>query len=387
MTAQDHEPFLKRSDLMVSVEYRAPEDEPGRILAGIWQNILRIDRIGLDDDFFEIGGDSLGASVLSGEIEARFGCKFSPSQMIDASTVAAQLEYIKTQKSAAGPVPSNLIICHAAGKKNPLFIVHGAVGFTIYDRRFLDGIDTNQPVVFIEAPGLDGKEAPLDSIEAMASSYLAAMRQVAPEGNWLLAANCAGGLVAMEMCRQAEASGETVSRLMLIDPGSHLFKTRWQTLKLRWKKFFRAPLPKKLRDQWKTLRKNRKSPSGSYEASLDERERRQSRLERRIQARTAGDSPLVSSQTAYSAEAMRHVSRSFGLAVQNHVAPEYRGRLFVLRSADSRRDDAVLSAYLPLSKTRRVPYGHQSLFTAGLSEVRKFMTDVIAAESWETFIP
>lgn len=383
-TVPDNESVLKRSDLMFSAGYRAPACETGRILADIWQNILRIDQIGLDDDFFEIGGDSLGASVIAGEIETRFGCKFSPSQMIDTSTVEAQVEYVKKQKSAANPAPSNLIICNAAGKKNPLFIVHGAVGFTIYDRRFLDGIDKDQPVVFIEAPGLDGKEEPLDSIEAMAAHYLNSMRQIAPQGNWLLAANCAGGLVAMEMCRQAKAAGETVSRLMLIDPGSHLFKTPGQVLKLRWKKFFRAPLPKKLRDRWKNFRRGRVD---AYEASLDDRKRKQSRLERRIQARTVGDSSLVPSQTAYSAEAMRRVSRSFGLAAQNHVAPKCGERLFALRSSDSDRDDAVLSAYLPFAKTRKVGYGHQELFTDGLSDVRNFLIDAIAAESWETFIP
>lgn len=399
MNNLSEESVLRRSELLLSAEYQKPEDETGEIIAGIWQRVLNVDLVGLHDDFFEIGGDSLGASVLAGELESRFHCKFSPSHIVEASTVATQIAYIERQKEKqknfSCTIPSNLIVFNEGGRKTPLFIVHGAVGFTIYDKRFLEGIDKDQPIVFIEAPGLDGKESPLERIETMAEYYLRAMRQIAPEGNWLLAANCSGGLIAMEMCRQAEGSGEKVSQLMLIDPLPHLFLTprqkQWRRLKKKW----RIPRLKSLRTEWKQMTQFLKNylsrgddkEAAAYESSLDDRSWRQSKLETRFRMRADGQqTSWVPSETIYSAEAMRQVSRSFGKAVREYALPGWEGRVFVLRSSDSNRDADILNTYFPNAKSRSTPYSHHNLFTDGLPDILKFLNDAINAASGEPFL-
>jgi len=398
MSNLDETSVLRRSELFLSTDYQKPEGEVEEAVAGIWRRVMNVDSVGVHDDFFEIGGDSLAAAVLASELESRFGCKFSPSNMIEASTVAEQVAYIERQREKQGDsscaIPSNLIVCNAEGKKAPLFIVHGAVGFTIYDRRFMEGFDKDQPVIFIEAPGLDGKEPPLESIETMAEQYLYAMRQVAPEGNCLLAANCAGGLIAMEMCRQAEKAGENISRLMLIDPMPRLFRTPRQKCWLHYRKRWRAAArPKRFRSGWKQLRlsvKNYLSRDDegelAYEASLDARRRRQSKLETRIRMRVGEEqSSLFPSETAYSAEAMRQVSRSFSKMIREYAASRWEGQAFVLRSSDSSGNIAVLNAYIPNAKVRIASYPHRNLFTDGISDVQIFLNDVIAADSWEAF--
>ncbi len=386
------ESVLQRSELYLSTDYQKPEGEVAETIAGTWQRVLNVDLVGIHDDFFEIGGDSLTATVLASELEKHFHCKFSPSSMVEASTVTTQAAYIEQQK-AARPVPDNFIMCNAEGKRAPLFIVHGAIGYTVFDRCFLEGFDKDQPVIFIEAPGLNGKESPLECIGKFAKRYLRAIRQVAPEGNWLLAANCAGGLIAMEMCRQAERTGERISRLMLIDPMPRLFRTPRQIFWLQWKKRWRVPMPARFRSGWKRLRLSLQNYLSrddeselAYEASLDARKQRQSLLEDRIRMRVGDQkSSLIPSEIAYNAEAMRQVSRSFHKAIQDHASPRWEGQAFVLRGNESSQNLDVLNAYIPNVKIRISSYPHRNLFADGILDVQKFLNDAIAADTEETF--
>jgi len=396
MKKLSEEPAMRRSELLLSTGYVEPQGDIGETLAGIWRRVLNIDLVGLHDDFFEVGGDSLGASVIAGEIESLFGCKFSPSLLVTASTVAAQVSYVEQQRNrqqSGLSVPSNLIVCNASGRKPPLFIVHGAIGFTFYDKRFMEGFDKDQPVVFIEAIGLDGREPPLDCLKTIAVRYLDALRQVAPEGNWLLAANCAGGLIAMEMCRLAALQGEVVSRLMLVDPMPRLFKNEYQIRWRRWCRRWRSPLPKRWREAWKQFWQkargsNDDSEQAAYDVALDVRKHRQSDLEMSIRMRTGQqESTLVPSQIAYSAEAMRQVSRNFGTAVENYAVSRWEGKVFILRSSDSCGNIGVLNTYLPNAEVRIVSCSHHRLFTDGLSDIQKFLNDMITADLGKAINP
>jgi len=80
------------------VVIRAPSDEQEHELLAIWQEVLKISNIGIDDDFFELGGDSLQALTVFMEIEARLGCSLSPTTLVQAPTIARLAEFIRTSK-------------------------------------------------------------------------------------------------------------------------------------------------------------------------------------------------------------------------------------------------------------------------------------------------
>ena len=84
-------PLLRReTPLGLSTPWQAPQTETATRLAGIWQTVLGIDAVGTADDFFDLGGDSFAATGLASEIEATFGLRFTPSDIITHSTVARQ---------------------------------------------------------------------------------------------------------------------------------------------------------------------------------------------------------------------------------------------------------------------------------------------------------
>lgn len=411
MTDMNQEPLLRRSDLMLSAPYQKPEGGIGQAVADVWQRVLNVDLVGMQDDFFEIGGDSLMASALSAGLESRFDCRFSPGNIVEASTVATQIAFIERQlekqKDVAGATPSNLTVCNERGRKAPLFILHGAIGFTLYDKRFLEGFDKERPVVFIEAIGLDGKETPLEHIESIAERYLAAVRQIAPAGNWLLAANCAGGLIALEMCQQADRSGDKVSRLLLVDPMPQIFRTAFQTY-IRWlrkrlprifiktafqeyiwrsKKRWLAHIPRQVRSFAGRSSDQDDNEQVAYEEFLEKRRKKQSRMEDKIRQR-AGEVPnsMVSSQVAYSAEAMRGVSQGLEKAFKRYASSRWNGPTFVLASDDRSRHMGTLRSYFPCAKFRLTSYDHRSLFTQGLLDIPKFFNDSLDPDAENSFL-
>ncbi len=101
--------------------------------------------------------------------------------------------------------------------RRPLICVHGAGGNVLNFRLLADRLDPGQPFFGLQAQGVDGRLPPLDSIEAMATQYLAALREACPAGPYRLAGYSAGGVIALEMARQLALAGERVELLAMID--------------------------------------------------------------------------------------------------------------------------------------------------------------------------
>lgn len=207
---------LSRDALTFLPPYEAPGDDAERKVAEIWAAQLKIDRVSRHDDFFELGGDSFGAVAIALALEKAFGAPFKSSEFIEFSTVSRQAAHLAAAVQPA--VPPSLTGVQLAGRKKPLFYVHGGLGMTFLDRRFLDLLGPDQPIYFFRLPGLDGQEEPLATVEAIAARYVAAMRQVRPKGPYRISANCSCGVIGLEMALQLARSGERVDNLILIDP-------------------------------------------------------------------------------------------------------------------------------------------------------------------------
>ena len=114
------------------------------------------------------------------------------------------------------------------GERRPLFLVHPLAGvvFPYYELALQLGPD--QPVYGLQSIGIAGEALPLTRIESMAEHYLAAIRQVQPEGPYQLAGWSFGGTIALEMAQQLQRKGESVDFLGIID--TRIYSTRFATL-------------------------------------------------------------------------------------------------------------------------------------------------------------
>jgi amino acid adenylation domain-containing protein len=196
------------------VAFRPPFDDRERELLAIWQEVLNIPNIGIDDDFFELGGSSLQALTVFLEIEARLGCSLSPTTMMQAPTIARLAEFIRTTK---GVEASQLLVPLRAGTGLPLFLVSWNFILGAHYRHLVCDLKSDRPVFGLQPPPLDGKHRIPRTVESIAAAYVKEIRQAQPHGPYFLAGHSFGGRVSFEMAQQLVREGERVSFLGLID--------------------------------------------------------------------------------------------------------------------------------------------------------------------------
>lgn len=213
----------QRPDLRES--YIAPQNQTQQRLAQIWSQVLRVENIGIHDNFFDLGGTSVVAVQLFVQIENAFGKKLPLPTLLQAGTIEqlAKVIQLKSLKSW-----SSLIAITAGNptQKPPLFCIHAIGGGALYYRNLVEHIDPNQPVYGLEARGLDGQESPFTSIKDMAAYYIEQIFTVQPPSSkpYFLAGSSMGGLIAFEIAHQLQNLGQKIALVALFDTISPVYQ-------------------------------------------------------------------------------------------------------------------------------------------------------------------
>jgi thioesterase domain-containing protein len=213
--------------------YVAPRTNVERTLAGFWAELLGVAEVGVEDDFFTLGGHSLIAVRLFAMIRRQWKIDFPISVLFEAPTIARCAALIAdrlgpedeaaaapaAKADPAGPRFTHLVAMHAGegGPKTPFFLVAGMFGNVLNLRHLAHLLGTDRPFYGLQARGLFGDAAPHATIEAAAADCLAEIRQVQPEGPYLLGGFSGGGLTAWEIGRQLRSMGEEVALMALLD--------------------------------------------------------------------------------------------------------------------------------------------------------------------------
>jgi FkbH-like protein len=194
--------------------YVAPRNDVERKLAHVWERILRIQPVGMMDDYFELGGDSLRAVWLFSEIEQQFGCSLPLATLFAAPTVAELAARLRA--GAAASSGRHLVAIQSNGDRRPLYCMHAAGGNVLFYRDLSNHLGTDQPVYGLQAREMeDGRY--LDCVEDMAAEYLREILAFQPSGPYLLCGSSFGGLLAYEMAQQLTALGHEVGLVALFD--------------------------------------------------------------------------------------------------------------------------------------------------------------------------
>jgi thioesterase domain-containing protein/acyl carrier protein len=258
-------------------------------LTRIWQELLGVDSIAADQNYFDLGGDSSLAVHLFARIEKELGVKLPLATLFEAPTIEEQARVVEVTRAAnaptAGavliPVPGNpaatvdtpantatpapatatvvptkavsgwspLVTIQPQGARPAFFCIHGAGGNVLIYRDLAKNLGTDQPFYGLQAQGLDGASAPLTTIEAMAALYAREIRRAQPHGPYYLGGYCMGGTLAYEVARQLRSAGEEIALLALFDtmdwskvklpgPAANLYH-QWERLVFHVLNFFR----------------------------------------------------------------------------------------------------------------------------------------------------
>jgi len=182
----------------------------------------------------------------------------APPGVLDAAlraTVASRKEdilaYVRRAEELRGA--KALVAVKPEGSMPPIFGVSGYGADAYYFVSLARHLDAEQPLMSVDPKGLDGSE-PLDSVEALARFAIEEIRRYTPNGPYLIAGHCTGGIVAFEVARQLTAAGHEVPLVALIGtPFPYLFN-RIPLVRLRMGRHFRSLLTGSLDDRKRYIR-------------------------------------------------------------------------------------------------------------------------------------
>jgi len=237
-TGESEQTAFERPNLTST--YVAPRDDVERELAGMWRDLLGVREVGIHDDFFELGGQSLVAVRLFNKVRKNWGVDLPLSTLFQASTIADCALIIReemgissasTPGASPGPaVPqvsmrpapkksrwSSLVPMQPFGDGLPFHCVAGMGGTLNNLRQLVLCMGESRPVYGLQPPGASDDKERLYRVEALAAHYIREIRAVQPRGPYLLGGYSGGGVAAFEMARQLEEAGEEVAFLGFLD--------------------------------------------------------------------------------------------------------------------------------------------------------------------------
>ncbi len=238
-------------------------------LLALWEEVLQIKPLGMESDFFAMGGTSLAAVKLISMIESTLGQRIPVSKILNAATPRSMAAELDHGHAGEHGLPC-IVTLQREGSEPALFCVHGAGGHALMYREFAARLGEARPVYGIQPRGLDGFDEPIDNSSDMARHYVDEITAVQPSGPYHLLFYCYGGGLMLEIAHLIEQRDLELGHVIMIDtvtpiPVSHpasrlgwrayltyeaLVRMRWSYLKRAARQSVSKQIHSLLRHTW-----------------------------------------------------------------------------------------------------------------------------------------
>lgn len=205
-------------------EYRAPSSRLEEEIARTFEHVLGVDRVGVDDDFYALGGNSLRSVQVVSELKKELDYEVPVSWMLSdprPADLARRIEsgmrsgHVDTDHTVLGF--DVLLPIRTGGDLPPLFCIHPASGLAWCYRPLDEYLAADRPIYGIQAPQIGGEEPGPETIAETARRYFDEIRTVQPHGPYHLLGWSLGGTIAHAVAVEMRAAGEEVALLALLD--------------------------------------------------------------------------------------------------------------------------------------------------------------------------
>lgn len=205
----------------------APSTEREKVMLALFAEVLQRDGIGVDDGFFDLGGDSLKAILLTNRIRESFGVDLTIAEIFDAATVRELVLRLDRAGEDISPLAVMLPL-RRRGQRPPLFCIHPGPGLGWAYATLIPQLDREQPLYALQARGLDGVTPLPATLAEMAADYAAQIRRVQPEGPYHILGWSSGGVIAHAVATCLQESGLNVALLISLDgyPAGEFYHSR-----------------------------------------------------------------------------------------------------------------------------------------------------------------
>ena len=194
----------------------APGSPLARDILKLWRKLLGNAQLGLDDNFFDAGGDSLHAVQMLAHLEHVRGEHVSTGMLMQAGTarrLAAALEKSLARQSA---YPPGIVLVQRGASTRKLFCLPGLGGVALQFRPLAPKLRSNRSIFAVEVHQLDAQASAFESLEDTAAAVVAAIRTVQPEGPYAVLGYSYGGNLGVEVVRRLVAEGQHVELAVII---------------------------------------------------------------------------------------------------------------------------------------------------------------------------
>ena len=197
------------------IGYIGPRTDVEKMVATIWAPLLGLEKVGIYDDFFDLGGHSLIAVQAMAQLAQETGKRLPLAALFENPTVEKIASMLELDSKFI--TWDSLVPIKPSGSKTPLYIVHGAGLNVLIFNALAKNMDPEQPVYGLQARGLNGIDEPLGTVEEIAAHYVAAIMAKDAVGPYALAGYSFGGIIAYEMARQLKALGGEIKAVIVFD--------------------------------------------------------------------------------------------------------------------------------------------------------------------------
>src|ERR1700722_17489682 len=228
-------PAPSYKNTMAPQKFVPPRTATEKKLAAIWMKLLKLERIGIHDDIFELGGDSLLATQAMLQIREAFGVFLSMQTLFPSATVAGIAKELSGREEFRNRL-AYAVPVQPEGNRPPFFWMGGTVS-----RQFSAHLGSNQPFygIGIEPKIIETLKAPY-RMEELAKHLVLAIREKQHRGPYYLGGFCQDAPFAYEVARELTMHGQTAGLLALLEPEYPRRNVRVRIAFALRRKFFRA---------------------------------------------------------------------------------------------------------------------------------------------------
>jgi len=225
----------------LSSQYEAPRNDAERLLADIWRKMLGIDQVGIHDDFFELGGDSLMIVRLISEINRTHKVSLGVAELFRNPTVKQMARLIDGRQPESKRQPAVVELQKGRVELPVYFMYAGPDEF-----RLAQLMDERHPVFGIEVPWLlswrnavaANRRSAFPTLEQLVAPYVAALSAHTRSSPCVLAGHSFAGVIAFEAAHQIRKQGGQVELVVLFDTWAKLpnpYLVTWHQWRQDWK--------------------------------------------------------------------------------------------------------------------------------------------------------
>ncbi|MGW6333102.1 amino acid adenylation domain-containing protein [Nocardia rhamnosiphila] len=204
-----------------SAVYRPPATALEATVCDAFAGILELERAGADDNFFDLGGNSLDAARVAARLGDTTGADVPLHWVFTDPTPQALAHRIESRRLGDEPAPEDmfavLLPLRGTGDRPPLFCVHPAIGLAWGFSGLVRYLDSDRPVHGLQSPALTEPGTQFATLDRLADRYVQEIRAVQPHGPYHLLGYSLGGTIAHAIAVRLRRDGEPVATLAMMD--------------------------------------------------------------------------------------------------------------------------------------------------------------------------